>query len=348
VLALVAPTEDAVPTGGHVYNGRLLREWAATGFPVTIERVAGEWPNPSPSERANLQSVLTRYPLVLVDGLVGAACPEQVANAESAGTRVVILVHLPLPAEPGLAVADRIRLASCEKRALHAASAVVTTSRWAARELHRRYRLAGVHVAQPGADRARVASGSRPPHVLVLAAFTPGKNHATLLGALERLDDLDWSAAFVGRPPSDSVLAQAWEHRVATSSVCGRLEVPGPLLGDALDAQWSRTDLLVLVSRVETFGLVVNEAFAHGIPAVVGAGTGAVEALVGDGEGPPPGAAADPSDPNAIATTLRTFLADPRVRDEWRRSALVRRKRMRPWSRTAQDVQRALAVIADR
>ena len=282
MFALVAPAHDGVPTGGHVYNEHLLREWQATGVPVVLERVEGRWPRPSAAERARLQATLTRHPVVLVDGLVGAACPHEVAAAESAGTRVVILVHLPLPAEPGLTAAEAARLADCEGRALHAATGVVATSSWAARDLHRRYRLGQVAVALPGADRAPVALGSSPPHLLVLAAFTPGKNHATLLRALERLEDLEWTAAFVGRPASGAA-AQEWERQAAASPVRGRVEVPGPLVGPALEREWSRTDLLVLASRVETFGLVVTEAFAHGIPALVGAGTGAVEALVGDG-----------------------------------------------------------------
>ncbi|RKH80752.1 glycosyltransferase family 1 protein, partial [Corallococcus praedator] len=54
-FALVAPTHDGVPTGGHVYNEHLLREWAATGVPVVLERVEGGWPHPSADERARLR-----------------------------------------------------------------------------------------------------------------------------------------------------------------------------------------------------------------------------------------------------------------------------------------------------
>ena len=337
MFALVAPAHDGVPTGGHVYNDHLLREWEANGVPVVLQRVDGGWPHPSAIEQARLQSTLTRYPVVLVDGLVGAACPDEVAAAESAGTRVVILVHLPLPAEPGLTAAEQARLADCEERALQVASGVVATSSWAARDLQRRYRLGQVAVALPGADQAAVSVGSTPPHLLVLAAFTPGKNHATLLRALEQLEDLAWTAAFVGRRAAGTV-AHSWERQAGASPVRRRVEVPGPLVGPALEREWSRTDLLVLPSRVETFGLVVTEALAHGIPAVVGAGTGAVEALVGDGLTPPPGAAADPSDPDALAAAIRSFLADPHVRVGWRRHALARRKQLRPWSETAREV----------
>ena len=55
--------------------------------------------------------------------------------------------------------------------------------------------------------------------------------------------------------------------------------MPGALVGSALDQKWEAADLLVLPSRTETYGLVVVEALARGIPAVVTAGTGAIEAL---------------------------------------------------------------------
>ena len=57
---------------------------------------------------------------------------------------------------------------------------------------------------------------------------------------------------------------------------------PGALTGARLDAVWAATDLLLLTSASETFGMVVTEALARGIPAVVTGGTGAVEALLGE------------------------------------------------------------------
>ena len=72
-----------------------------------------------------------------------------------------------------------------------------------------------------------------------------------------------------------------------------RVRLTGRLTGSALAEVWAATDLLVSTSRVETYGLVVAEALAHGIPAVVPAGTGAVESL-GRVDGLPPGQSVDP------------------------------------------------------
>ena len=54
MFVLVAPAHDGVPTGGHVYNDHLLREWEANGVPVVLQRVDGGWPHPSAIEQARL------------------------------------------------------------------------------------------------------------------------------------------------------------------------------------------------------------------------------------------------------------------------------------------------------
>jgi glycosyltransferase involved in cell wall biosynthesis len=120
-----------------------------------------------------------------------------------------------------------------------------------------------------------------------------------------------------------------------------RISVPGALVSAALDQKWDATDLLVLPSRIETYGLVIIEALARGIPAVVTAGTGAVEAL-GSGGTPQavvtPGTAVPAGDAERLAAVLRSWLTEPTLRREWRQAALARRDTLPGWQQTAQAV----------
>src|SRR5690606_7425598 len=116
---------------------------------------------------------------------------------------------------------------------------------------------------------------------LTLASLTPLKNHALLLAALETVAHHWWAAVFAG-PAPDPTLARALRADAARRGLADRITWPGPLLGQELDRTWSATDLLVHPSRSETFGLVVSEAHARGIPTIVGAGTGAEPTLRGD------------------------------------------------------------------
>src|SRR5699024_2135193 len=191
-----------------------------------------------------------------------------------------------------------------------AASAVVTTSRWAAADLTRRYGRADVVVAEPGAERGAVAPGSRPPHLLALGALTRVKNHAVLVPALDAVRDLPWQATFAGSAAAQPAVAEELAGALTAGGLADRVALPGVVTGDALEGLWQRTDLLLVPSLVETYGLVVTEALARGVPAVVAVGTGAVEALAGRPEQLPDdaaGAAVPPTDPAAWARVLRRW-----------------------------------------
>ena len=130
----------------------------------------------------------------------------------------------------------------------------------------------------------------------------------------------------------------AAEVAAAAATLGRRVRLTGPLTGSALAGAWAGTDLLVLCSLVETYGLVVAEALGHGIPALVPAGTGAVEAL-GEVGGLPPGRAAEPAE---LHTVLRDWLTSPDLRAGWRRLALDRRRTLPSWREAAEIVRAAV------
>src|SRR5690606_5932826 len=118
------------------------------------------------------------------------------------------------------------------------------------------------------------------PVLLSVGAVTPLKNHAVLLDALEQVADLPWTLVVAGPAPDADHLAGLVSH-AAARGLSERIRWAGPLVGDDLEAAWEGAARLVHPSRSETYGMVVAEALAHGIPAVVGAGTGATEVLAG-------------------------------------------------------------------
>ena len=333
------------PTGGNVYNRAIVTELRALGIDVRVHGLAGPWPDGDASTHAELSRALRAAPACLVDGIVACGSPDVVVAAVESGHDVTILVHLPISDERGLDPSRRDRYAVLEAQAVRAASGVLCSSPWSAAELTRRYGRRDLGVAVPGVTPAPVAPGrsaaGRPPRFLTLATLTPTKDQLTLVRALAQLVDLSWTAALVGSDRADPGYAARLRAEVAAAGLEEQIAVPGALIGKALDQEWDAADLLVLPSRAETYGLVIVEALARGIPAVVTTGTGAVEALEQGGtteSDATPGAAVPAGDPTSLAAVLRSWLAEPTLRHAWRQAALARRDTLPGWRQTAEAV----------
>ncbi|BCY07764.1 glycosyltransferase family 4 protein [Actinoplanes sp. L3-i22] len=333
--------DPAAPSGGNRYDRQVLNHLAASPDFSSVREitVTGDWPRPDAAARDRMSRVLAELPddaTVLLDGLVSCGVPEVLAP-HAGRLRLVVLVHLPLSDETGLSPAAATELRALERRALHLAAGVIATSTQAAAHVAAMHDLAEVHVAAPGVDRATPAVPSPGGHrLLCVASLTPRKGQDLLLAALSQLTDLAWECTFAGTgtiPPVPAGL----EHRVA---------FPGALAGAELEAAYANADLFVLPSRAETYGMVVTEALAHGLP-VVATEVGGVPEALGGGVDVVPGKLLPPEDPQALAAALRGWLTDGELRERWRARALARRETLTGWDQTAHRLAAILKNIEE-
>jgi glycosyltransferase involved in cell wall biosynthesis len=115
----------------------------------------------------------------------------------------------------------------------------------------------------------------------------------------------------------------------------------GPRTGAELDRAYASADLLVLASHAETYGMVITEALARGLP-VLATDVGGVTEALGH---PPAGLLVPPGDAAALGAALRSWLEDAGLRARLRRAARERRASLRPWAATAADVARVLEEV---
>ncbi|MHC6594449.1 glycosyltransferase family 4 protein [Arthrobacter sp. C152] len=359
-IRLLVPGNIQHSSGGNVYNARLVAGLKALGEDVEVVAVEGSWPVPNARERRRLGGLLGAWEpeagpgpaVVIVDGLVAVGAPDELELAAKAGRETWVLEHMPLPETSEPAALEG------EGRALKAATGVICTSTWASDKLRGRG-ITGSGVALPGVNPAPEASGSKPPHFAVVAALLPNKDQLLVVDALAGLRDHDWTAALVGSDQADPGYADQVRTAIRSHGLQGRVQLTGERTGDALEAEWERTNLSLLVSRNEAFGMAVTESLAHGIPVVVRESTGAVEALslsalaqAGGGPRLPGVALPIPEEgrenPGPLAGLLRRWLEDAETRSSWRDAALAARTTLPDWSRTARTVLDLLAGPAGR
>jgi glycosyltransferase involved in cell wall biosynthesis len=346
-VVLPAGIDDpARPSGGNAYDRQVCRALAEIGWPVHVHAVPGSWPQPDAAACAALVGVVQRIPdgaLALLDGLVASTAPE-VLVPHAKRLRLVALVHMPL----GQDTADS-EARTLEGAVLSAAASVVTTSAWSRRTLLELYSLPGdrVHIAEPGVDAAPLSPGTTTGGALLcVAAVIPGKGHDVLLDALATITDLSWDCLCVGSTDRDPAFAESLRRRVLDGELADRVRFAGPRINADLDRSYASADLLVLPSRAETYGMVVTEALARGLPVVAADVGGVAEALGHGAGGIQPGLLVLPDDPAALAAGLRAWLRDGEVRLAWRRAARERRASLSGWSTTTSVLAGVLAEAA--
>ena len=371
------------PSGGNNYDRRICRGLTAIGWDVREHQVRGSWPEPDASNRADLAGVLAEIPdgaVVLLDGLIASAVPD-VLLPESGRLRLVVLVHMPLGDKPDARSREHLVLTAAaavittshwtrdlllDRYALAAGKVRVATPGVDPAQPAPRTpvggELPGIEI--PGSELSGIElpgielSGIELPGIelpdderpgselLCVAAVSEHKGQDLLLAALALITDLGWHCVCVGSVTRDPAFVRQLARQAAVSGLTDRIRFAGPRTGPELDNSYAAADVLVLASRGETYGMVVTEALARGLPVIATAVGGVPEALGRCPSGGLPGLLVPPDDPAALATALRRWLGEPVLRQRLRQCAWERRSTLTDWSVTAQQVAGTLAEVA--
>ncbi len=194
-----------------------------------------------------------------------------------------------------------------ERRAVHAASAIVVFSQWAADSFINDYGLPPqrVHIIPVGVE----LDGFK--HLETRQAGSPDKKRLLFVGG-------DFHRK--GGPLLVDVFREKFEHRdvelhlmTNDSSVtsCGSVIVHRNVA--PFSAAWyelySQADIFVLPTLREAFGIAYIEAMAAGLP-VIGSRISAVPEIVTENAG----FLVEPNDPHALADRIEQLLDDPQLR----------------------------------
>ncbi len=337
---LVTPPSSNTKTGGYIYNARVAEILARDGSRiqcfVPLDSIDA-WLR----READRQDSLGGPRVFVLDSLyIHAARRLRSARADDrvARQRWLLLAHL-LPSQEQ----DGEDEARAERIALPLFDGAIAPSRYM-RELLRRRGLPAenLYACPPGTDLPTIASTataasnatvrrSKPLQILTVANWIPRKNLEAVLEALEHLQEYAWQWRIVGHAAAESRYADRLRQRIAASPVAERVTPLGTLDSAELHAVWRESDVFVLATRFESYGMVFAEALSYGVP-VVAPELGPIPEIVTDGVS---GILYDPARQDALTSALWSLMHDPVRRRNLAGGAAAQAQRLPSWEDTA-------------
>lgn len=306
------PGNLETPTGGYIYDRMVIEGLRASGWHVDVVSLGEGFPVPVESTRRRALDLLASlaHPCpVIIDGLAYGVLPEARHHLHPANP-IVALVHHPLALETGTTASQAQLLRASETLALSFAAHVIVTSPSTGRELTQHYQVDedNLTVICPGTDRAKhLSSPGAHPHLNMLSvgAIVPRKGFISLVRALAPLAGLDWTLNIVGDPTRSPDTAQALTSAIEQTGLQGRINLLGTRTRPELETLYAASDLFVLASEHEGYGMAYAEALAHGLP-VIGTHAGAIPDTVPREAG----LLVEPGNIDAISKALKSLLQD--------------------------------------
>ncbi len=351
-LHLLLPGEVTDLTGGTLYDLRIAEGLRASGWTVSIQTLDRSFPQPSAMALTEASDLLSRLPqgaLTVVDGLAFGAMPAAVSD-HAQRLRLVALVHHPLALETGLEPSLAEALRASETAALRHARRVLVTSGYTARLLGDFGVVAArIRVIEPGTDpaplSARTPGDAGPPRLVCIGAVSPRKGHLALIEALGDLPpELGWELDIAGSLERDPPTARRLRERIGALGLAHRVRLHGELPPADISRLYARTDLFVLASLFEGYGMAFAEALARGLP-VIGTSGGAVAETV-----PADAGILVPPQPEsglieALRDALHRLLSDAALRERLAAGARRARAALPDWPSAAARFGAALADV---
>jgi glycosyltransferase involved in cell wall biosynthesis len=345
-VAFAVPGDLATPTGGYGYDRRIIQELRGLGWQVDVADIGSDFPFPSTAQRATALSILSAVPSgcpIVLDGLAFGALPE--AGTLRSRTPLIALVHQPLALDTGLDAAQADTFRKTERAALAAAAHVVVTSEATARIMVADYKVPvqRISVVRPGNDPAPPALGSDDGVVRLLSvgSVVPVKGYDLLMAALATLADVPWQLTIAGDRTRDRTAAARLDADIESYGFSDRVAVLGAVSPERVNELYLTSDIFVLASRFEGYGMAIAEAIAHGLP-VISTKAGAIPDTVPAGTG----LLVPPDNARKLAQALRHLICDGGERRRLARNARAHAAQLPTWQRSGVLFARAIDTAA--
>lgn len=340
-IAFAFPGSLATPTGGYVYDRRVIAALRARAIAVAECALPASFPFPAAADIAESVERLraVRADALIVDGLAYGALPAEALAQIS--TPLIALVHHPLFLETGLSRAQSDKLRAAEREALRRAAAVVVTGPLTARTVREIFGVSPVAVAEPGVDPAPRATGANDGIVRMLSvgALSPRKGYDILLRALAGVDGA-WRLTIVGARDRAPGCARELDALVESAGLRDKVAFVDVVDDEALERLYVCADVFVHPAFLEGYGMAIADAVARGLPIL--ASREAAQAGAADGAGL---LAAPAGDVGAFRAALARLVGDGALRARLSAQSWTAAARQPRWDDCADRILRAVEGV---
>jgi glycosyltransferase involved in cell wall biosynthesis len=332
-IVFAYPGDLATPTGGYIYDAKIIAGLREIGANITTLSLGEGFPYPSTDTRQMATQRLTNAAentTLIVDGLALGALPEAAQTIAERG-RLIALVHHPLALETGMSEQDATNFKASETLALSFAHQVIVTSPTTAKILVDDYGVAQnrLHVALPGVEPAVFSQGSKgkTTQLLSVAAISQRKGFDVLIAALATLKSLDWHLTIAGDLTRAPDVTAKLLQQITHAGLNERITFLGTIPQTQIASLYTNSDIFVLASRYEGYGMAYAEALAHGLP-IIGTTGGAIPDVVPQNAG----ILVPPNTVEPLAQALRLLIQDKTTRTAFAQGARQAAEKLPRWS----------------
>lgn len=352
-LIFVFPGDLAALTGGYAYDRRVIAGLQTLGWQVQLISLGEGYPFPSNEQLAAAASLLLRLEVgvpMLVDGLALGVLPELVPLLAERHP-IVGLIHHPLALESGLGPDQVKALETSEKKSLAHVKQVVANSPKTARDLVGLYEVPVQHVTVvlPGTDRraslqiptVTSEQTSRPVQLLSVGAVIPRKAFHILVEALQPLKSLSWTLSIAGDVTRDAPAFAHLQEVICRCSLQDRVHVLGSVSDLELQNLYATSDVFVLASLYEGYGMVFAEAMANGLPIVATTGGATADTVPTQA-----GVLVEPGHVAGLSDAIRSLVENDDYRMVLAQGARSAAQHQPTWEESVQKFDRLLTELS--
>jgi len=352
-IAWVLYGELTQRTGGTIYDAEVIAGLRRAGDEVTVLSLAPARAGGAGVEGVEgVASLVARVRGLAPDVVVGdELCFRELAilfaRLHGAGTRRVLLVHHLTRWESEVPRQRRRVHGVLESLAMRASDLIITTSETTRRRVRAEGARAPIVAVLPGADRlpagARGAAGARG-HVVrfaFLGAIVARKRVLELVRAFaDGADGAGAELVLVGSTTRDPRYVREVLELIARRGLTARVTLLGEVDEIGAARALAASDVLVMPSSLEGYGIAATEAIHAGVPVIAARAQGLEEALARC-----PAACMFADDEPALARAIRRFATERGLRAAMREGAIEARPSLPTWSACASAFRATLGVL---